>query len=64
LSLLVSVVVLFYGQSPELTLFRTSGVGRKDVSSKDVSSKDVGSIDVSGLENYDRRSRLLLVFLI
>jgi hypothetical protein len=45
-------------------LFRTSGVGRKDVSSKDVSSKDVSSIDVGGLKNCDRRSSLLLVFLI
>jgi hypothetical protein len=45
-------------------LFRTSGVSYKDVSSKDVSSKDVGSIDVGGLENCDKRSSLLLVFLI
>jgi hypothetical protein len=45
-------------------LFKISGVGRKDVSSKDVSNKDVGSIDVGGLENCDKRSSLLLVFLI
>jgi hypothetical protein len=53
-----------YGQSLELTFFRTSGVGRKDVNSKDVSNKDVSSIDVSGLENCDKRNSLLLVFLI
>jgi hypothetical protein len=63
-----------YGRSPELTLFRTSGVGCKDVGSKDVGSKDVGSkdvgsrdvssIDVGGIENCDRRSSVLLVFLI
>jgi hypothetical protein len=35
-----------YGQSPELTFFGTSGVGRKDVGSREFSSKDVGSIDV------------------
>jgi hypothetical protein len=63
-SLLVSVVMSSYGWSLELTFFKTSGVGRKNVSSKNVSSKDVGSIDVGGLENCDRRSSLLLVFLI
>jgi hypothetical protein len=56
--------MLSYGRSLELTLFRTSGVSRKDVSSKDVSSKDVSSIDINGLENCDRRSSLLLIFLI
>jgi hypothetical protein len=56
--------VLSYGRSSELTLFRTSGVGRKDVSSKDVSNKDVGSINVSSLENCDKKSSLLFVFLI
>jgi hypothetical protein len=56
--------VLSYGQSPELTFFKTSGVGRKDISSKDISNKDVGSIDVSSLENCDKKSSLLLVFLI
>jgi hypothetical protein len=45
-------------------LFRTSGVGCKDVGNKDVSSKDIGSIDVSGIENCDKRSSVLLVFLI
>jgi hypothetical protein len=50
-------------------LFRTSGVGRRDVGSKEVNSKDVGSIDVSSIdvgsrENCNKRSRVLLVFLI
>jgi hypothetical protein len=45
-------------------LFRTSNVSCKDVSNKNVSSKDVSSIDVSGLENCDKKSSLLLVFLI
>jgi hypothetical protein len=63
--LLISVIVLFYGRSPELTLSKTSGVGRKNVGSKEFSSKDVGSIDVGSQENYNRRSRVLLaVFLI
>jgi hypothetical protein len=54
-----------YGRSPELTLFRTSGVGRKDIGSKEFSSKDVGSIDVGSQENCNKRSRVLLtVFLI
>jgi hypothetical protein len=53
-----------YGQSPELTLFKTSGVGRKDVDSKEVSSKDVSNIDVGSQENCNKRSRVLLVFLI
>jgi hypothetical protein len=57
--------VLFYGQSPELTLFKTSGVSRKDVSNKDVSSKDVSSINVGSQENYNKKNRVLLtVFLI
>jgi hypothetical protein len=53
-----------YNQSPELTLFKTSGVGRKDVDNKEFSSKDVGSIDVGSRENCDKRSKVLLVFLI
>jgi hypothetical protein len=56
--------MLFYSQSLELTLFKTSDVSCKDVSSKDVSNKDVNSIDVNGLENCDKKSSLLLVFLI
>jgi hypothetical protein len=56
--------VLSYGQSPELTLFKTSGVSRKNISNKDVSNKDVSSINVSGLENCDKKNSFLLVFLI
>jgi hypothetical protein len=56
--------VLSYGQSPELTFFKTSGVGRKNVSSKDVNNKDVGNINVSSIENCDKRSSVLLAFLI
>jgi hypothetical protein len=56
--------VLSYGQSLELMFFRTSDVSCKDVSSKDISNKDVGSIDVSNKENRDKRSSVLLVFLI
>jgi hypothetical protein len=45
--LLVSVVMLSYGQSPELTFFKTSGIDYKDVGSKEFNSKDVGSINVN-----------------
>jgi hypothetical protein len=57
--------MLSYGQSPELTFFKTSGVGHKDVNSKEFSNKDVSSIDISSQENCNKRSRVLLaVFLI
>jgi hypothetical protein len=56
--------MLFYGQSPELMFFKTSGVGRKDVSSKDVNNKGVESIDVSSYKNCNKKSNVLLVFLI
>jgi hypothetical protein len=57
--------MLSYSQSLELTFFKTSGVGRKDVSSKEFSNKNVGSIDVNSQENYNKKSRVLLtVFLI
>jgi hypothetical protein len=39
--------MLFYGQTPELMFFKTSSIGRKDVSSKDINNKDVNSIDIS-----------------
>jgi hypothetical protein len=45
-------------------LFKTSDVSRKNVSSKDVNNKDVSSIDVNSLENCDKKSSFLLVFLI
>jgi hypothetical protein len=53
-----------YGRSPELTLFKTSGVGRKDIGNKEVSNKDVGSINVGSQENCNKKSKVLLVFLI
>jgi hypothetical protein len=37
-------------------LFKTSGVGRKNVNNKDVSNKDIGSINVGGIENYDKKA--------
>jgi hypothetical protein len=45
-------------------LFKTSDVGRKDISSKEVSNKNISSIDVGSQENYNKKSRVLLVFLI
>jgi hypothetical protein len=56
--------VLSYGRSLELTFFKTSGVGRKDVSSKNINNKNVSSIDLSDIENCDKKSSVLLVFLI
>jgi hypothetical protein len=56
--------MLSYGQSPELTFFKTSGVSHKDVGSREFSSKDISSINVNSQENYNKKSRVLLVFLI
>jgi hypothetical protein len=45
--------------------FKTSSVGRKNVGSKEFSSKDVNNIDVGSQENYNKKSKvLLIVFLI
>jgi hypothetical protein len=44
--------------------FKISSVNYKDVGSKDVSNKDIGNINVGSKENYNKRSKVLLVFLI
>jgi hypothetical protein len=44
--------------------FKTSGVNSKDVDNKNVNNKDVSNKDVSNIKNYNKRSSVLLVFLI
>ena len=44
--------------------FKTKGVGYKDIGNKNVSNKNVSSIDVDNKENCDKKSSVLLVFLI
>jgi hypothetical protein len=53
-----------YGQSSELTFFKTSGVGYTDIGNKDINNKNVGSINVGSKENYNKRSKVLPIFLI